>query len=122
MRFSKWVIIMLGALGWICPIFFAAPVDAVEPERRIESIHSQVRDVPERWRLNAAGQLEFLHDPLGSGRDWIRTTHTVLLVDRAPKMCRALDRRHSWFFTEALLIESLPLSAPAPATFDGGRP
>lgn len=28
MRFSKWVIIMLGALGWICPIFSATPVDA----------------------------------------------------------------------------------------------
>lgn len=36
------------------PQLLAAPVDAVEPERQIESIHSQVRDVPERWRLNAA--------------------------------------------------------------------
>lgn len=119
MRFTNRIIFMLGILGWICSMFSAGAVGAVEPDQPMDSLDSQIRDVPERWRLNAAGQLEFLHDPLGNGRHWVRKIHTVLLVDRQPKMCRALDRRHSWFFTEALLIESLPLSAPAPTMFAG---
>ena len=122
MRSIYRMIFMLGILGWGCQVFSAAVVAAVEPERSIASLRSQARLVPERWRLNAAGQLEIMHDPLGNGRDWVRKTHTVVLVDREPKICGTGDPRHSWFFTEALLIESLPLSPPAPARFSGDRP
>jgi len=109
-----WVLVCLA-----CP---ATTATADEAERGIAPARSQEINVPARWRLNAAGQLEFLHDPLGNGSHLVRKTHTVVLVDRQPKMCGAQDRRHSWFFTEALLIESRPLSPPAPATVSGDPP
>ena len=121
MRSINQMILLAWALG--CLAYYSTPAVALEAERRIDSVPSQQTNVPGRWRLNAAGQLEFLHDPLGNGRDLVRKTHTVLLVDREPKLCGTPDRRHSWFFTEALLIESRPLSAsPPPSATPGDRP
>ncbi len=113
---------ILLASALICLACHATATLASEAEHGIAPVRSQATMAPARWRLNAAGQLEILHDPLGNGRDLVRKTHTVVLVDREPKMCGAKDRRHSWFFTEALLIESRPLSLPAPAAVSGDRP
>lgn len=64
-----------------------------------------------RWRLNPAGQLELLYDPLANGQSEYGETYTVILNDRAPKMCGDPDGtgRHTWFFTDALMIEVLPV-------------
>ena len=122
MRSINRMILLAWALA--CVACHSTPAAALEAEQRIDSVLSQQTNVPGRWRLNAAGQLEFLYDPLGNGRDLVRKTHTVLLVDHAPKMCGTPDRRHSWFFTEALLIESRPLSKspPSATTFNRNRP
>ncbi len=64
-----------------------------------------------RWRLNPAGQLELLYDPLDNGQSEYSEIYTVILNDRAPKMCGDPDGtgRHTWFFTDALMIEVLPV-------------
>ena len=94
MRSINKMILLAWALA--CLACHSTPVVALEAEQRIDSVSSQQTNVPGRWRLNAAGQLEFLYDPLGNGRDLVRKTHTVVLVDRAPKMCGTPDprRRH----------------------------
>ena len=64
-----------------------------------------------RWLLNPAGQLELIFDPLSNGQSEYGETYTVILNDRAPKMCGDPDGtgRHTWFFTDALLIEVVPV-------------
>ncbi len=68
-----------------------------------------------RWSLNPAGQLQLWFDPLHNGRDEFEETYTVILNDRAPKMCGDPDGtgRHTWFFTDALLIEVVPVRSQA---------
>ena len=91
MRSINRIILLTSAL--VCLACHATATVASEAERRITPVRSQETLAPARWRLNAAGQLEILHDPLGNGRDLVRKTHTVVLVDREPKMCGAHDRR-----------------------------
>jgi hypothetical protein len=70
-----------------------------------------------RWSLNPAGQLQLMFDPLSNGQSEYGETYTVILNDRAPKMCGDPDGtgRHTWFFTDALLIEVMPVrSQPTP--------
>ncbi len=64
-----------------------------------------------RWQLNPAGQLELWFDPLNNGQPQYGETYTVILNDRAPKMCGDPDGtgRHTWFFTDALMIEIAPV-------------
>ena len=116
MRAINWMIFL--AMTLICQACLATPVAADEIE--IGIANTQEMTVPDRWRLNAAGQLEFMLDPLGNG--WVRKNYTVLLVDREPKMCRTRDLRYNWFFTELLLIGSGPVSPPAPIVVRGDRP
>jgi len=68
-----------------------------------------------RWLLNSAGQLELTFDPLNNGQSEYGETYTVILNDRAPKMCGDPDGtgRHTWFFTDALLIEVVPVRSQA---------
>ena len=68
-----------------------------------------------RWSLNPAGQLELTFDPLNNGQSEYGETYTVILNDRAPKMCGDPDGtgRHTWFFTDALLIEVVPVRSQA---------
>ncbi len=68
-----------------------------------------------RWSLNPAGQLQLWFDPLHNGRNEFEETYTVILNDRAPKMCGDPDGtgRHTWFFTDALLIEVVPVRSQA---------
>ena len=72
---------------------------------------SRYRALDARWRLNPAGQLELRYDPLHNGQSFYGETYTVILNDRAPKMCGDPDGtgRHTWFFTDALLIEIAPV-------------
>lgn len=70
-----------------------------------------------RWSLNPAGQLVVHYDPLHNGRSEFAETYTVILNDRAPKICGDPDGtgRHTWFFTDALMIEVTPVrSQPTP--------
>ncbi|MCF8719154.1 hypothetical protein [Nitrospina gracilis] len=66
------------------------------------------------WHLNAAGQLVLRYDPFGDRTFPVQRVHTVVLTDRAPKLCGDPDGtgRHTWFFTDAMLIETTPWSAP----------
>ena len=68
-----------------------------------------------RWQLNPAGQLELWFDPLHNGQSQYGETYTVILNDRAPKMCGDPDGtgRHTWFFTDALMIEVQPVRVQA---------
>ena len=67
----------IAALGlWI-------PVSSVAGEFP----ESRYRALDARWRLNPAGQLELRYDPLHNGRSFYGETYTVILNDRAPKMC-----------------------------------
>lgn len=68
-----------------------------------------------RWSLNPAGQLELMFDPLNNGQSEYGETYTVILNDRAPKTCGDPDGtgRHTWFFTDALLIEVTPVRSPS---------
>lgn len=68
-----------------------------------------------RWSLNPAGQLELTFDPLNNGQSEYGETYTVILNDHAPKMCGDPDGtgRHTWFFTDALLIEVTPVRSHA---------
>lgn len=70
-----------------------------------------------RWSLNPAGQLVLRFDPLLNGRYEFVERYTVILNDRAPKLCGDPDGtgRHTWFFTDALLIDVTPVhSQPTP--------
>lgn len=74
----------------------------------------RVRLPSAEWGLNAAGQLVLRYDPFHDHTFPLKRVHTVVLTDRAPKMCGDPDGtgRHTWFFTDALLIEVEPLEAP----------
>ena len=90
----------------------AASVAGEFPESR-----SYYQALDARWRLNSAGQLELRYDPLRNGRSVYAETYTVILNDRSPKMCGDPDGtgRHTWFFTDALMIEITPMrTQPAP--------
>jgi len=91
-------------------VFCAAPVWA-DPS----SVSGGRARLPDAlWRLNAAGQLVLHYDPFRTRTFPLERVHTVVLNDRAPKMCGDPDGtgRHTWFFTDALLIEVEPLAAP----------
>ena len=91
------------------------PVASVAGEFPESRSHYQALDA--RWRLNSAGQLELRYDPLHNGRSVYGETYTVILNDRAPKMCGDPDGtgRHTWFFTDALMIEITPMrTQPTP--------
>ena len=85
----------------------------ISPAFAEESRNSQsfYRFLPDRWSLNPAGQLQLWFDPLNNGQSEYEETYTVILNDRAPKMCGDPDGtgRHTWFFTDALLIEVVPV-------------
>jgi len=72
---------------------------------------TQDRILNARWSLNPAGQLVLMFDPLNNGHSEYGETYTVILNDRAPKMCGDPDGtgRHTWFFTDALLIDVIPV-------------
>ena len=83
--------------------------------------HSAANDrtLDAHWSLNPAGQLQLWFDPLHNGQSEYGETYTVILNDRAPKMCGDPDGtgRHTWFFTDALLIEVLPVRSQATPTY-----
>lgn len=68
-----------------------------------------------RWFLNPAGQLQLIFDPLSNGQSEYGETYTVILNDRTPKLCGDPDGtgRHTWFFTDALLIDVAPVRSLA---------
>ncbi len=102
---SQWT--RLAFTIWIAALGLCIPASSVAgdfPESRYQAPDA-------RWRLNPAGQLELTFDPLHNGHSEYGETYTVILNDRAPKMCGDPDGtgRHTWFFTDALLIEIAPV-------------
>jgi hypothetical protein len=91
---------------WIIPPVFA---------EEFRDSNSFYRSFQGHWSLNPAGQLQLWFDPLHNGQDELEETYTVVLTDRAPKMCGDPDGtgRHTWFFTDALLIEVMPVRSQA---------
>jgi len=77
----------------------------------LRNTESFLRSFQGHWSLNPAGQLQLWFDPLHNGQDALAETYTVVLTDRAPKMCGDPDGtgRHTWFFTDALMIEVMPV-------------
>ena len=111
---------MTRCLFWVTSIalavlMFAACAWAEEPAPP----HRFMNTLDVAWDINPAGQLVLQHDPLHTGSFDLTRRHTVVLIDNAPKLCGDPDGtgRHTWFFTEALLIERLPVPSSPPSTF-----
>lgn len=94
---------------WITAIIPGISTPVFAGESSINKSRYQLLDA--RWQLNPAGQLELWFDPLNNGYPQYGETYTVILNDRAPKMCGDPDGtgRHIWFFTDALMIAVLPV-------------
>ncbi len=99
---------IMRAVGSVAICLWIVPAALAEEFRQPYSL---VASFPGRWSLNPAGQLQLWFDPLHNGRSEFKETYTVVLNDRAPKMCGDPDGtgRHTWFFTDALLIEVVPV-------------
>ena len=104
---SQWT--RLAVAVWITAFGLWIPASA--PAGDFPQPRSGYQAPDARWRLNPAGQLELTFDPLNNGQSEYGETYTVILNDRAPKMCGDPDGtgRHTWFFTDALMIEIAPV-------------
>ena len=103
----KWLALTL--VLWITAISLGISTGVFAGDTPLDKSHYQLLDA--RWRLNPAGQLELWFDPLNNGHPQYGETYTVILNDRAPKMCGDPDGtgRHTWFFTDALMIAVQPV-------------
>lgn len=101
-------------------IFFITPLLAVSLAGAGpgSSLSQRVRLPDALWGLNAAGQLVLHYDPFRDRTFPVRRVHTVVLTDLEPKLCGDPDGtgRHTWFFTDALLIEVAPMNVPPTAS------
>jgi hypothetical protein len=103
------VFINLGPAALAMLLLAANPSSSLANDRILDA----------RWLLNPAGQLLLIFDPLNNGQSEYGETYTVILNDRAPKMCGDPDGtgRHTWFFTDALLIEVTPVRSQATSIY-----
>ncbi len=80
---SQWT--RLAVAVWITAFGLWIPASA--PAGEFPQPRSGYQAPDARWRLNPAGQLELTFDPLNNGQSEYGETYTVILNDRAPKMC-----------------------------------